>query len=260
MSTDTVDDLRDAWLATISAADRAGAHLHGAGPLGRRLPWQDAVTECWRALSLVYAGLAASTRPPGTSARQPPGSLNTRSPGTSARRSQEGSDTRSPGSSVGDLLAGLRSARVDADRAVALAARVRWRLGVAEDQLRRTRIVADAVAARQFAAAITRLDLVGARLAVGGRRIDQAVAALIGVLAAPPRRSGGTETSGDAHRADTATSDIRSASDTGGDTRDAHSDRVRAEQIACGCHAASALVARRHRRRRARMMIRGRRW
>ncbi|MEV1157406.1 hypothetical protein AB0J27_18615, partial [Micromonospora chokoriensis] len=102
--------------------------------------------------------------------------------------------------------------------------------------------------------------LVGARLAVGGRRIDQAVAALINVLAAPPGRSGGTTTSGDAHRADSTTSDIRSASDTGGDTRDADSDRVRAEQIACGCHAASALVARRHRQRRARMMIRGRRW
>ncbi|MCZ7379415.1 hypothetical protein [Micromonospora sp. WMMC250] len=228
MSTDTVDDLRDAWLATISAADRAGAHLHGAGPLGRRLPWQDAVTECWRALSLVYTGLAASRQ--------------------------------SPGSSVGDLLAGLRSAHVDADRAVALAARVRWRLAAAEDQLRRTRIVADAVAARQFAAAITRLDLVGARLAVGGRRIDQSVAALIGVLAAPPGRSGDTATNGDAQRADSTTSDYRSAGDAGGDTRDADIDRVRAEHISCGCHAASALVARRHRRRRARTMIRGRRW
>lgn len=226
MSTDTVDDLRDAWLATISAADRAGAHLHGAGPLGRRLPWQDAVTECWRALSLVYTGLAASRQ--------------------------------SPGSSVGDLLAGLRSAHVDADRAVALAARVRWRLAAAEDQLRRTRIVADAVAARQFAAAITRLDLVGARLAVGGRRIDQSVTALIGVLAAPPGRSGDAATNGDAQRADSTTSDYRSASNAGGDSSD--SDRVRAEQIACGCHAATALVARRHRRRRARMMIRGRRW
>ncbi|SCF01504.1 hypothetical protein [Micromonospora chokoriensis] len=254
MSTDTVDDLRDAWLATISAADRAGAHLHGAGPLGRRLPWQDAVTECWRALSLVYAGLAASTQPPGTS----------------ARRSQAGSDTRSSGSSVGGLLAGLSAARVDADRAVALAARVRWRLGAAEDQLRRTRIVADAVAARQFAAAITRLDLVGARLAVGGRRIDRSAAALIGVLAAPPVRSGGTSTNGDAHRTDSTTSDNRnarsnaagathhasnSASDAGGDTRDADSDRVRAEQIACGCHAASALVAGRRPR-----SIRRRRW
>ncbi|MGW0216055.1 hypothetical protein ACWDXH_16840 [Micromonospora chokoriensis] len=217
MSTDTVDDLRDAWLATISAADRAGAHLHGAGPLGRRLPWQDAVTECWRALSLVYAGLAASTRP--------------------------------PESSVGGLLAGLHCARVDADRAAALAARVRWRLGAAEDQLRRTRIVADAVAARQFAAAVTRLDLVGARLAVGGRRIDESVAALIGVLAAPPVRSGGTATNGDAENDSIAGNDANRAGDAGGDTRDADGDRVRAEQIACGCRAASALVAGRRPRR-----------
>ncbi|MGW4678162.1 hypothetical protein ACWEOS_06845 [Micromonospora taraxaci] len=260
MSTDTVDDLRDAWLATISAADRAGAHLHGAGPLGRRLPWQDAVTECWRALSLVYAGLAASTRPPGTSAGQPPGSSNTRSPGTSARRSQEGSDTCSPGNSDGDLLAGLRSARVDADRAAALAARVRWRLGAAEDQLRRTRIVADAVAARQFAAAVTRLDLVGARLAVGGRRIDQSVAALIGALAAPPGPGSRSDGADDAGNNSNAGNDANRAGDAGGNTRDAHSDRVRTEQIACGCHAASALVARRHRRRTAPMMIRRRRW
>ncbi|MBM0233150.1 hypothetical protein JNW91_15535 [Micromonospora sp. STR1_7] len=102
MSVGTVDDLREAWLATIAAADRAGAHLHGAGPPGRRLPWQDAVTECWRALSLVYAGLAA--------------------------------DRNSPAASVGDLVAGLRVARVDADRAAALAARVRWRLGATEDR------------------------------------------------------------------------------------------------------------------------------
>ncbi|MEV4764791.1 hypothetical protein AB0J89_19430 [Micromonospora chokoriensis] len=236
MSTDTVDDLRDAWLATISAADRAGAHLHGAGPLGRRLPWQDAVTECWRALSLVYAGLAATTGSPGGPAGQ------------------------SPGSSIGDLLAGLRSARVDADRAAALAARVRWRLGAAEDQLRRTRIVADAVAARQFAAAITRLDLVGARLAVGGRRIDQSVAALIGALAAPPGRGSRGDGADDAGNDSNAGNDANRAGDAGRDTRDADIDRVRAEQIACGCHAASALVVRRHRRRTARMMIRGRRW
>ncbi|MEV4657537.1 hypothetical protein [Micromonospora sp. NPDC049301] len=63
MSTDAVDDLRAAWLARISTTDRAGAQLHGAGPPGRRLPWQDAVTECWRALSLVYAGVAASREP-----------------------------------------------------------------------------------------------------------------------------------------------------------------------------------------------------
>ncbi|MFG1885200.1 hypothetical protein [Micromonospora sp. NPDC049102] len=89
---DAVDDLRDAWLATIAAADRAGAHPHGAGPPGRILPWQEAVTECWRALGLVYAGLAAD--------------------GTAAASA-----------TAGELLAGLHAARVDADPAAALAAR-----------------------------------------------------------------------------------------------------------------------------------------
>ncbi|MEK8110008.1 hypothetical protein NKG94_47955 [Micromonospora sp. M12] len=59
-------------------------------------------------------------------------------------------DRESPGGSVGDLLAGLRAARSDADRAAALAARVRWRLSATEDRLRRTRKGADAVAARHF--------------------------------------------------------------------------------------------------------------
>ncbi|MGC4847930.1 hypothetical protein ACLQ3F_11860 [Micromonospora sp. DT15] len=213
MSTDAVDDLRAAWLATISATDRAGAQLHGVGPAGRRLPWQDAVTECWRALSLVYAGLAA--------------------------------DRGSPGGSVGELLAGLRAARVDADRAAGPAARVRWRLSATEDRLRRTRKGVDAVAARHFAAAITRLDLVVARLAVGGCRIDRSVAALTGESAAPPPP----------------------ARPTG--HRDADHDNGRAgdaEVIACGCRAASVLVTRRHRltrprpHRRALTMIRERRW
>ncbi|MET8045025.1 hypothetical protein ABZU25_29695 [Micromonospora sp. NPDC005215] len=200
MSTDTVDDLRAAWLATISATDRAGAQLHGAGAPGRRLPWQDAVTECWQALTLVYAGLAA--------------------------------DRESSAGSAGDLLAGLCAARVDADRATALAARVRWRLGATEDRLRRTRKVPDAVAARHFAAAITRLDLVAARLAVGGCRIDRSVAALTGEPVAPPAAHQGTKAS--------------------------HT-RTSTEEIARGCHAASVLVTSRRRRRRARTMIRGRR-
>ncbi|MFF5057247.1 hypothetical protein ACFY1S_29075 [Micromonospora sp. NPDC000663] len=207
MTADTVDDLRAAWLATIAAADRAGAHLHGAGPPGRRLPWQDAVTECWRALSLVYAGLAAD------------------------RGSTEGS--------VGELLAGLRAARVDADRAAALAARVRWRLGATEDRLRRTGIVADAVAARHFAAAIARLDLAAARLAVGGCRIDRSVAALTGEPtpltcepAAPP------------------------TPDRPDSIGDATSTNAGTDEIAHGCHAASALVIRRRRRK----IIRGTRW
>ncbi|MGC4864344.1 hypothetical protein ACLQ3B_02780 [Micromonospora sp. DT53] len=247
MSTDTLNDLRAAWLATISAADRAGAQLHGAGPPGRRLPWQDAVTECWRALSLVYAGLAA--------------------------------DRESPGGSVGDLLTGLRAARVDADRAAALAARVRWRLGATEDRLRRTRDVADVVAARRLATAITRLDLVAARLAVGGRRIDSSVAALTGELAARPSPPRPTSNDNDAHHANQATHDNR-ATDANQANHADHADHAdyddyddgRADDdgsaavIACGCRAASALVTRRHRltrprpHRRALTMIRERRW
>ncbi|MFF4875748.1 hypothetical protein [Micromonospora sp. NPDC000668] len=201
MNADAVDDLRDAWLATIAATDRASAHLHGAGPPGRRLPWQDAVTECWRALSLVYAGLAAT---------------------------RDSTSAPMEGSSAGELIAGLRAARADADRAAALAARVRWRLAVTEDWLRRTREVADAVAARHFAAAITRLDLVAARLAVGGCRIDRSVAALTGEPVAPaPNRLVSTTT----------------------------------EEIARGCHAASALVSTRRRGHRITLtMIRERRW
>ncbi|MEU3456107.1 hypothetical protein ABZ671_21295 [Micromonospora sp. NPDC006766] len=133
----TLHTLRDAWLATIAAADRAGGHLDGVGPPGRRLPWQDAVTECWRALGLVYAGL---------------------------------SEARLAPESAGDLLDGLRAARADADRAAALAATVRWRLAATEDRLRHP--YGDGgqqgpAAARRFAAAIARLDLVAARLAVG---------------------------------------------------------------------------------------------
>ncbi|MEV4825913.1 hypothetical protein [Micromonospora sp. NPDC049274] len=184
---DPVDDLRDAWLATIAAADRAGAHLHGSGLPGRRLPWQDAVTECWRALSLVYAGLAADRASSATA-------------------------------TAGELLPGLRAARVDADRAAALTARTRWRLGAAEYRLRRTHSGADVVAARRFAAAITRLDLVIARLAVGACRIDRSVAALTGEAVSP--------------------------------VPDATRSAATAGEIARGCRVAGALLRQRRRRRR----------
>ncbi|MGC4758670.1 hypothetical protein [Micromonospora trifolii] len=253
MSANAVDDLRAAWLATISAADRAGAQLHGAGPPGRRLPWQDAVTECWRALSLVYAGLAA--------------------------------DRESPGGSVGNLLAGLRAAQVDADRAAALAARVRRRLSASEDRLRRTREVADIVAARHLAAAITRLDLVVARLAVGGRRIERSVAALTEEPAAltdrslagstgdptappvPPRPTSHAEHDSETKH-DSKTEHDSEAEHDGGTKHEngRASDAGSAEVIARGCQAASALVTKRHRltrpraHRRALTMIRERRW
>jgi hypothetical protein len=194
---DPVDDLRDAWLATIAAADRAGAHLHGAGPPSRRLPWQDAVTECWRALGLVYAGLGADRASAVTA-------------------------------TAGELLAGLRAARVDADRATALAARTRWRLAAAEDRLRRTHNAADVVAARHFAAAVTRLDIVVTRLAVGGCRIDRSVAALTGA---------GTDPAPSVPRSTASTS-----------------------EIASGCRVAMSLALRGHRRENRLTMIRRRRW
>ncbi|MBM0279473.1 hypothetical protein [Micromonospora tarensis] len=137
--------------------------------------------------------------------------------------------------SVGELLAGLRAARVDADRAAALAARVRWRLGATEDRLRRTRDLADAVAARRFAAAITRLDLVVARLAVGGCRLDRSVAALTGEPVTAR-------------------------------TVEPRSPAIPAEEIAQGCRAASVLAGRRirlaglGRRRTALTRIWERRW
>ncbi|MEU4780716.1 hypothetical protein [Micromonospora sp. NPDC023633] len=187
-----VDRLRDAWLATIAAADRAGGLLHGAGPPGRRLPWQDAVTECWRALSLVHAGLGVA---------------------------------RAGTGSAGDLLAGLRAARADADRAAAEAARTRWWLAAAEDRIRRShhrepsgptgggtlpqrpgaaRDPSDLAAAGRFRAAVARLDLVAARLAHGGRAIDRWAAALTGepepAPTLPPRRAA----PGQAHTSATA--------------------------------------------------------
>ncbi|MEV4121040.1 hypothetical protein [Micromonospora sp. NPDC049645] len=232
MSPDAVEDLRAAWLATISAADRAGAQLHGTGQPGRRLPWQDAVTECWRALSLVYAGLAA--------------------------------DRHSPAGSIGELFAGLHAARIDADRAAALAARVRWRLGATEDRLRRTREVADVVAARHFAAAISRLDLVVARLAIGGCRIERSMAALIDQTVAAPDGEPGTPPS------PPRPVSHRDADQTTGHDHDAAHDRASTassvEVISRGCQTASALVTRRHRltkpraHRRALTMIRERRW
>ncbi|BCJ61225.1 hypothetical protein [Micromonospora endophytica] len=158
-----LDGLRDAWSATIVAADRAGSLLHGAGPLGRRLPWQDAVTECWRALGLLHAGLG---------------------------------EARAVSGAAGDLIAGLRTARNDADRAAAGAARTRWWLAAAEDGIRRAhrpqvshpasgvdgraRPVVPLTATRRFGLAVHRLDLVAVRLAVGQRAIDRWVAALHG--------------------------------------------------------------------------------
>ena len=91
-----------------------------------------------------------------------------------------------PVGNVAALLAGLRAARENADRATELATATRLRLIVAADRLTRTGSPAALVAARRFTTAITRLDLVTARLAVGSRAIDRYAAAL-GQVASPAR-------------------------------------------------------------------------
>jgi hypothetical protein len=153
-----MEELRQAMLAAIAAADRTAAHLAGVPNLHRRLaPWEATITAGWQALGLVHAGLAHARRLPDT-----------------------------PGGNAADLLAGLRTARADADRAATLAAGVRLRLTVAEDQLRRTGSPAALVAAREWAAAIARLDLLTARLAVRGRALDRYADSLTGVPANAP--------------------------------------------------------------------------
>jgi hypothetical protein len=153
----TMDDLRDAALAIQAATDRAAGQLDGVHWLNRRLAgWQSALTDGWQALGLVHAGLAEARRLPDA-----------------------------PGGSAAEILTALRAARADADRAAALAAGVRLRLTVAEDRLRRTGKPAAVVAARRWAAAIARLDLVAARLAVGSQALDGYAAVLAGAGPAP---------------------------------------------------------------------------
>jgi hypothetical protein len=152
----TMNDLRQAALAITAATDRAAAQLDGVHHPHRRLtPWHAALTDGWQALGLVHAGLAHARRLPDT-----------------------------PGGSAADLLAELRTARADADWAGALAAGVRLRLTVAEDQLRRTGKPAALVAARNWAAAVARLDLLVARLAVGTRALDRYADSLTGAAPA----------------------------------------------------------------------------
>jgi hypothetical protein len=155
----TMNDLRQAALAITAATDRAAAQLDGVHHLHRRIaPWHAALTDGWQALGLVHAGLAHARRLPDT-----------------------------PGGSAAELLAELGTARADADWAGTLAAGVRLRLTVAEDQLRRTGRPAALVAARNWAVAIARLDLLVARLAVGGRALDQYAGSLTGAPTRTPR-------------------------------------------------------------------------
>lgn len=157
-----IDELRAACLAVRSAVSRAAPRLAGtAHPLPRAglARWDEALTDAWQALSLVYSGLSEARRLPGTVP-----------------------------ASVGEVVDALRAARADADRAMVTAARVRRRLAAAEDRLRRTSVDPPAtLAADRWRAAIARLDLVAARLAVGARALDRYADTLAGTTTPRPR-------------------------------------------------------------------------
>lgn len=172
------------------------------------LPWPETLTECWRALALLYARLAgARTATPG-------GPNGTTSPS---------GQVSTPASSV---LAGLRAARADAERAAALAARMRRRVSAAEDLLRRTAGVEALVAARRCAAAVARLDLVAARLAIAARAADR--------LTTPPGAARGSHPARVTPRPAPGGHPARPAAPP--------------DQIAAGVRAAVRLVRDRHRR------------
>ncbi|MEH1012766.1 hypothetical protein V6U90_06555 [Micromonospora sp. CPCC 206060] len=153
---DGLDELRTTCASIVTATDRAGSVLHGTNQAGNQpASFPRAIVDAWAALGAVYAGLDA--------ARQLP---------------------EAPSGNIGMMLAGLRAARDDADRAAALATGVRLRLTVAVDRLTRTGSPAGLVAARRLGAAIARLDLVTARLAVGGRALDR-YAAVLGHAGSP---------------------------------------------------------------------------
>jgi hypothetical protein len=174
----------------VTATDQAGSQLHSTDRADQRLTsFHRALTDAWQALGEVYAGLHDARHLPDA-----------------------------PVGSAGRVLAGLRGARDNADRAAALATSTRLRLTVAADRLRRTGAPAALVAARRFTAAIARLDLVTARLAVGGRAIDRYAAALTHAasparlaLPAPPRPPAGplTEITAGARAANRLVMDAR---------------------------------------------------
>ena len=87
----TVEPLRTACLAAAEAVDRASRQVDGVEhelPRTGLATWDSALDLAWESLTMVYAGLAE--------ARQLPGAEPTR---------------------IGDVLAGLKEARLDASRA-----------------------------------------------------------------------------------------------------------------------------------------------
>ncbi|RKR87126.1 hypothetical protein BDK92_1399 [Micromonospora pisi] len=151
----TVEPLRAACLAATEAVERAGQQLDGVEHELARTAlanWDNALVLGWESLTTVYAGLAEARQLPGA---EPP--------------------------QVGDVLAGLRQARLDAGRAAREIDRVRQQLTTAEDRLRRAYDDPRArAAARSWAVAGRRLDLVAARLALGTRALERYAANLAG--------------------------------------------------------------------------------
>ncbi len=154
-----IEELRTACLAAQSAVERAQRLLAGGDDAGVAR-WGDALTDAWAALGAVYAGLAEARTIPGAT---PP--------------------------SIREVIDGLAAAQADAERAGGVVVRVRRQLAAAEDRLRRTSDAPAArVAADRWRAAIARLDLVAARLALGARAVDRYVDTVTGADRRPRPR------------------------------------------------------------------------
>lgn len=144
----TVDELRAACLTAEGANDRMAGQLDGSAhplPARARTRWDAALRDAWQALALIRAGLAEA-------------------------RQLDGADP----ASVDGVLDELRAARHDARQAATGLDHLRRRLTAAEDLLRHGDVSPRArAAAGRWRAAIARLDLAGARLAVGIQALDR---------------------------------------------------------------------------------------
>lgn len=151
----TVEPLRTACLTITEAVERATQQVAGVEhdlPRTALATWDSALGLAWESLTMVYAGLA------------------------DARHLHGAEPAR-----VGDVLAGLKAARLDAARAAHEVDRVRRQLSTSEDRLRRAHADPRAhAAAQRWTAAGARLDLVTARLALGTRALDRYAANLAG--------------------------------------------------------------------------------
>lgn len=144
---EAVDGLREACLAVEAALDRAAEQLHDAThPLPRLTmeSWDEAIDWSWAALASVRAGLAEARTAPNV-----------------------------PPPRIGDVIARLRAARHEADRAANLLAPLRRRLLAAADLARRAETVSAGRAGMDWHRAVFRIDLATARLAIGSVALER---------------------------------------------------------------------------------------